>query len=70
MKDYLTAIDDVSKAKYVDKNRRGCVGANYVGYCVFYLAGIHNNRFKTFIAHDGVFDLKSIVVHFTDWNNG
>jgi len=75
MKDYLSAIDDVSKEKYVDKSRLGCVGASYGGYSVFYLAGIHNNRFKTFIAHDGVFDLKSMSgtteeLWFTNWDNG
>lgn len=59
MDDYLSAIDDVSKEKYVDKNRLGCVGASYGGYSVFYLAGMHNKRFKTFIAHDGIFDMKS-----------
>ena len=60
MNDYLSAIDAVSKALYVDKNRLGCVGASYGGYSAFYLAGIHNNRFKTFIAHDGIFDTKSM----------
>jgi hypothetical protein len=29
--------------------------ASYGGYSAFYL-GIHNKRFKTFIAHDGVFN--------------
>jgi dipeptidyl aminopeptidase/acylaminoacyl peptidase len=75
MKDYLSAIDDVSKEKYVDKNRLGCVGASYGGYSVYYLAGIHNNRFKTFIAHDGVFDLRSMSgtteeLWFTNWDIG
>ncbi len=75
MKDYLSAIDAVSKEKYVDKNRLGCVGASYGGYSVFYLAGNHNNRFKTFIAHDGVFDLKSMMgtteeIWFMDWDFG
>jgi dipeptidyl aminopeptidase/acylaminoacyl peptidase len=59
MRDYLAAIDDVSKESYVDKSRLGCVGASYGGYSVYMLAGIHQNRFKTFIAHDGLFDLKS-----------
>jgi len=59
MQDYLAAIDDVAKESYVDKNRLGCVGASYGGYSVYMLAGIHNNRFKTFIAHDGLFDMKS-----------
>jgi dipeptidyl aminopeptidase/acylaminoacyl peptidase len=59
MDDYLSAIDDISKESYVDNARLGCVGASY-GYSAFYLAGIHNNRFKTFIAHDGVFNTQSM----------
>lgn len=60
IKDYLSAIDDVSKEAFVDKSRIGAVGASYGGYSVFYLAGIHEKRFKTFIAHDGVFNTKSM----------
>jgi dipeptidyl aminopeptidase/acylaminoacyl peptidase len=60
MDDYLSAIDDVAKENYVDKARLGCIGASYGGYSAFYLAGIHNNRFKTFIAHDGVFNTQSM----------
>ena len=75
MNDYLSAIDDVSKESYVDKARLGCVGASYGGYSVFYLAGIHNNRFKTFIAHDGVFNTQSMFgtteeVFFNYWDFG
>ena len=75
MKDYLTAIDDVAKEPYVDKSRLACVGASYGGYSAFYLAGIHDNRFKTFIAHDGVFNLQSMYgtteeVFFTNWDLG
>jgi dipeptidyl aminopeptidase/acylaminoacyl peptidase len=73
--DYLSAIDDVAKEKYVDATRLGCVGASYGGYSVFYLAGIHNNRFKTFIAHDGIFNTQSMYgtteeVFFTNWDFG
>lgn len=59
IRDYLSAIDDVAKEPYVDKNRLGAVGASYGGYSVFMLAGVHENRFKTFIAHDGLFDTRS-----------
>ncbi|HET8827838.1 MAG TPA: prolyl oligopeptidase family serine peptidase, partial [Pelobium sp.] len=45
MKDYLSAIDDIAKEPYVDKDRLGCVGASYGGYSVFMLAGMHENRF-------------------------
>lgn len=59
IKDYLSAIDDVSKEPWVDKDRRGCVGASYGGYSTFFLAGNHEKRFKTFIAHCGMFNLES-----------
>ena len=75
MQDYLSAIDDIAKEKYVDADRLGCVGASYGGYSAFYLAGIHNNRFKTFIAHDGVFNTQSMFgtteeVFFNNWDFG
>lgn len=75
MDDYLTAIDEVAKETYVDRSRLGCVGASYGGYSVFYLAGIHENRFKTFISHDGVFNLKSMYgtteeLWFVNWEFG
>lgn len=75
MKDYLSAIDDVSKEKYVDTKRLGAIGASYGGYSVFYLAGIHNNRFKTFISHCGVFNLESMYgtteeVFFNNFDHG
>lgn len=59
MSDYLSAIDDVKKESYVDANRLGCIGASYGGYSVYYLAGNHENRFKTFISHCGLFDLEN-----------
>ncbi|MDD3458915.1 MAG: prolyl oligopeptidase family serine peptidase, partial [Weeksellaceae bacterium] len=75
MKDYLSAIDDIAKEAFVDTERLGAIGASYGGYSVFYLAGIHNKRFKTFIAHDGVFNLKSMYgtteeLWFTNWDAG
>jgi len=75
MKDYLSAIDDVAKESWIDKNRLGAVGASYGGYSVFYLAGIHQKRFKTFISHCGVFNLESMYgtteeVFFTNWDMG
>ncbi|MCY2687189.1 S9 family peptidase [Salinimicrobium sp. TH3] len=60
IQDYLSAIDAVSEEPFVDKERIGAVGASYGGYSVFYLAGMHNNRFKSFIAHDGIFNTRSM----------
>jgi len=75
MKDYLSAIDEVAKEKYVDNDRLGAVGASYGGYSIYYLAGIHEKRFKTFIAHSGVFNLASMYgtteeVFFPNWDTG
>lgn len=73
--DYLSAIDEFSKEKFVDTARRGAIGASFGGYSVFKLAGLHNNRFKTFIAHNGVFDFRSMYgtteeMWFADWELG
>lgn len=60
IKDYLSAIDNVSKESWSDQNNLGCVGASYGGYSVFYLAGNHGHRFKAFISHCGIFDFTSM----------
>ncbi len=59
IRDYLAAIDDISKEHYVDTSRRAAIGASYGGYSVYMLAGVHENRFKSFIAHNGLFDMRS-----------
>lgn len=58
IKDYLSATDDIAKEPYVDATKMGAVGASYGGYSVYYLAGVHKNRFKTFISHCGLFNLE------------
>jgi len=60
IRDYLSAIDDVSKEPWSDKTRLGCVGASYGGYSAFFLAGNHNKRFKAFVAHCGIFNFESM----------
>ena len=60
IQDYLVAIDEVSKEPWVDKAHRGCVGASYGGYSVYYLAGVHEGRFKAFISHCGIYDFDSM----------
>ncbi|MDR6239846.1 alpha/beta hydrolase family protein [Aureibacter tunicatorum] len=75
MKDYMSAIDAVSAEPYVDENNLGAVGASYGGYSVYMLAGIHEGRFKTFISHCGLFDLKSWYgtteeLFFANWDIG
>ncbi len=59
MKDYLSAIDSLSKEPFIDSDRLGSIGASYGGYSVLWLAGNHNKRFKAFISHCGMFNLES-----------
>lgn len=75
MQDYLSAIDDVAKESYVDKDRMGCIGASYGGYSVFFLASRHEGRFKSFISHDGIFNWRSMYgtteeLFFVNWDLG
>jgi dipeptidyl aminopeptidase/acylaminoacyl peptidase len=73
MQDYLAAIDDAAdNLPFVDKNRLGAVGASFGGFSVYYLAGIHEKRFKAFIAHDGAFNLAAMYTEteenwFSNW---
>jgi dipeptidyl aminopeptidase/acylaminoacyl peptidase len=59
MLDYLSAIDDVATEPFVDKARLGAVGASFGGFSVYWLAGNHNKRFKSFISHCGMFNMES-----------
>ncbi len=76
MKDYLQTTDVLSKEiEAIDPDRIGAVGASYGGYSVYMLAGIHKDRYKTFIAHCGLFDLKSWYgtteeLWFANWDLG
>lgn len=74
IQDYLSAIDTAMLEKYVDKDKLGCIGASYGGYSAYFLAGNHEGRFKTFIAHCGLFNLESWYgtteeLFFANWDN-
>ncbi len=60
IRDYLSAIDALSKEEFIDEDRLGAVGASYGGFSVFYLAGHHEGRFKAFISHCGIFNFESM----------
>lgn len=75
IQDYLSATDFAAELPYVDEKRIGAVGASYGGYSVLMLAGVHQNRFKTFISHNGLFDMKSWYgtteeLWFANWDMG
>lgn len=75
IQDYLTATDYAKSLSFVDKDKFGAVGASYGGYSVLMLAGVHENRFKSFISHNGLFDMKSWYgtteeLFFANWDLG
>lgn len=75
MQDYLSAVDDLAKEPYVDRERFGAVGASFGGYSIYWLAGNHDKRFKCFIAHDGIYNTQQQYVEteelwFPNWDMG
>jgi dipeptidyl aminopeptidase/acylaminoacyl peptidase len=75
MQDLLSAIDDIANEPYVDRERLGAIGPSFGGFTVFWLAGNHAKRFRTFVAHAGVFNFESMYgtteeLFFVDWDVG
>ena len=75
MRDYLSAIDALAKEPFVDENNLGCTGASYGGFSAFWLAGNHDNRFKAFLSHAGIFNLEAQYLEteelfFANWDMG
>ncbi len=73
IQDYLTAVDNMKKEPYVGKV--AATGASYGGYSVYYLAGVHQNRFSALIAHAGIFNQEQMYMMteemwFPKWDNG
>jgi dipeptidyl aminopeptidase/acylaminoacyl peptidase len=72
--DLMKGLDVVAGLPFVDSTRMGAAGASYGGYMIFWTAG-HTDRFKTLIAHDGVFNPTSMVgsteeLWFPHWEFG
>ena len=75
MKDILSSTDAMLAKPYVDKEKTAAIGASFGGYTVYWLMGNSGNRFKTMIAHCGVFNLESMYgsteeLFFVDWDLG
>ena len=75
MRDYLSAADYMKKEPYIDPDRMGATGASYGGYSIYYLAGIHENRFACLLAHAGIFNteaqyLETEEMWFANWDMG
>jgi dipeptidyl aminopeptidase/acylaminoacyl peptidase len=58
--DLIKGLDELARLPYVDPGRIGAAGASYGGYMVYWLAG-HTDRFKTLIAHAGIFNTASMA---------
>ncbi len=57
--DIMAVADYVAKQPYVDATRMAAAGGSYGGYMVNWLLG-HTDRFKAFVSHAGVYDLRSM----------
>lgn len=59
----------------LDPNRKCALGASYGGYMMYWIAGQWPDGFNCLIAHNGVFDTRSMgfmteELWFTEWENG
>jgi len=53
--DLMKGLDVVAANPWVDGSRVGAAGASYGGYMIYWMAG-QTNRFRTLVAHDGIFN--------------
>lgn len=56
--DIMAVTDYASALPYADTNRMAAAGGSYGGYMIDWMLG-HTQRFKAFVSHAGVFDLRS-----------
>ena len=75
MKDYFSAVDEMSKESFIDTKHIGAIGASYGGFSVYWLAGHHDNRFAALVAHAGIFNIETQYLEteemwFADYDMG
>ena len=58
--DIMSAVDSVSAKEWADTDRFAAAGGSYGGYMVNWMLG-HTQRFKAFVSHAGVYDLRSMA---------
>lgn len=69
--DIMAVVDKIESEPWADKERFAAAGGSYGGYMVNWLLG-HTNRFKAYVSHAGVFDLRSMAgeteeLWFVNW---
>jgi len=57
--DIMAGVDHVLRRPYVDSNKLVAAGGSYGGYMVNWMLG-HSTRFRAFVSHAGVYDLRSM----------
>lgn len=77
MKDYMQATDVIAHdIPAIDADRIGACGASFGAFSIYWLAGHNeNNRFKAFLAHNGMFNLEQQYCEteemwFVNWDLG
>lgn len=75
IQDYYSAADWAKNLEFIDDDRMAAAGASYGGYSVYMMAGTHEGRFASMIAHDGLFNLESFYgtteeMWFANWDMG
>jgi dipeptidyl aminopeptidase/acylaminoacyl peptidase len=58
--DIMAVADYVAAQPYADADRFAAAGGSYGGYMVDWMMG-HTQRFKAYVSHAGVFDLRSMA---------
>ena len=58
--DIIATVDYVANQSWSDSERFAAAGGSYGGYMVNWMLG-HTNRFKAFVSHAGVYDLRSMA---------
>jgi dipeptidyl aminopeptidase/acylaminoacyl peptidase len=56
--DIMAVADYAAALPYADSNRMAAAGGSYGGYMIDWMLG-HTQRFKAFVSHAGVYDLRS-----------
>ena len=69
--DIMAVVDSVAALPYADPARMAAAGGSYGGYMIDWMLG-HTDRFKAFVTHAGVFDLRSMAAEteelwFVNW---
>lgn len=57
--DIMAVADHVAKLPYVEPEKMAAAGGSYGGYMMNWLLG-HTQRFRAFVCHAGVYDLRSM----------